>query len=49
MMNSPMFATLKMRYEKNFVRKDQLVQYVKLGKITSEEYAIITGDDYPVA
>ena len=33
-----MFELLKMRYQKNFVRKDQLLRYVALGKITQEEY-----------
>ena len=33
-----MFEILKKRYEKNFVRKDQLQRYVVLGKITQEEY-----------
>lgn len=33
-----MFEILKARYERNFVRKDQLQRYVALGKITQEEY-----------
>lgn len=45
---SPMFDSLKARYEKNFVRKDQLQQYVKLAKITTTEYKEITGDDLVV-
>ncbi len=44
---SPMFENLKLRYEKNFVRKDQLQRYVSLGKITAEEYKQITGEDLP--
>lgn len=40
-----MFEILKARYERNFVRKDQLQKYVKLGKITQEEYnKIIKGE-----
>lgn len=42
---SPMFEVLKTRYEKNFVRKDQLQKYVAFGKITAEEYKQITGED----
>ncbi len=38
-----MFEILKKRYEKNFVRKDQLQRYVVLGKITQEEYEKIVG------
>ena len=33
-------------YEKNWVRKDQLKQYVDLGAITEEEYKQISGEDY---
>lgn len=33
-----MFEILKERYKKNFVRKDQLLRYVVLGKITQEQY-----------
>lgn len=44
---SPMFDSLKMRFEKNFVRKDQLQKYAEFGKITTEEYKAITGEDLP--
>lgn len=33
-----MYEILKQRYQRNFVRKDQLLRYVVLGKITQEEY-----------
>ncbi len=33
-----MYEILKERYKKNFVRKDQLLRYVALGKITQQEY-----------
>ncbi len=33
-----MYEILKERYKKNFVRKDQLLRYVALDKITQEEY-----------
>ena len=44
---SPMFDSLKTRFEKNFVRKDQLQKYAEYGKITMEEYKAITGEDLP--
>lgn len=44
---SPRYEELKKKYEKNFVRKDQLAQYVKFSKITAEEYKLITGEDLP--
>ena len=40
-----MFEILKQRYERNFVRKDQLQRYVKLGKITQEQYLEIVGEN----
>ena len=36
-----MFEILKKKYQKNFVRKDQLLKYVTLGVITKEEYTTI--------
>ena len=33
-----MYEILKERYKKNFVRKDQLLRYVALNKITQEQY-----------
>ena len=33
-----MYEILKERYQRNFVRKDQLLRYVALGKITQEQY-----------
>ena len=41
-----MFETLKERYEKGFIRKDQLTKYVKLGRITDKEYEEIVGEVY---
>lgn len=43
---SPMYEPLKLRYERNFVRKDQLKRYVSLNQITAEEYRLITGEEY---
>ena len=39
-----MYEILKQRYQRNFVRKDQLLKYVALGKITKEEYQQIIDD-----
>ena len=33
-----MFEVLKEKYQRNFVRKDQLLRYMHLGKITQGEY-----------
>lgn len=41
-----MFEILKLRYERNFVRIDQLRQYVLLGKITAEQFETITKTSY---
>ena len=43
-----MYELLKMRYERNFVRKDQLQRYVTLGKITQEQYLDIVGEKQEV-
>lgn len=32
-----MFENLKKKYEKGYVRKDQLMRYVRIGIITEEE------------
>lgn len=39
-----MYEILKQRYERNFVRKDQLQRYVTLGKITQQQYLDIVGE-----
>jgi hypothetical protein len=41
-----MFETLKLRYERNFVRMDQLRQYVLLGRITAQQFETITQISY---
>ena len=43
-----MYELLKMRYERNFVRKDQLQRYVTLGKITQEQYEQIVKEKQEV-
>lgn len=40
------YERLKQWYAWNFVRKDQLQMYTKLGVITPEEYEDITGEPY---
>lgn len=44
--HSPMFDKLKERYDKGYIRNDQLKRYVDLGVITADEYKEITGEDY---
>jgi len=43
---STMFENLKIRYEKNWCRKDQLKQFTQLGAITPDEYQLIVGEPY---
>ena len=43
-----MYELLKQRYERNFVRKDQLQRYVTLGKITQQQYLDIVGEKQEV-
>ena len=43
-----MFEILKQRYERNFVRKDQLQRYVTLGKITQQQYEQIVKEKQEV-
>jgi uncharacterized XkdX family phage protein len=43
-----MYEILKQRYERNFVRKDQLQRYVILGKITQEQYEQIVKEKQEV-
>ncbi len=43
-----MYELLKQRYQRNFVRKDQLQRYVILGKITQKQYLDIIGEKQEV-
>ena len=43
-----MYELLKQRYERNFVRKDQLQRYVTLGKITQQQYEQIVKEKQEV-
>jgi uncharacterized XkdX family phage protein len=43
-----MYELLKQRYQRNFVRKDQLQRYVALGKITQKQYLDIIGEKQEV-
>jgi len=40
---------LKKWYDKNWCRKDQLMQYVELRAITKEDYEWIAGEPFPEA
>ncbi|MBC2722353.1 XkdX family protein [Desulfosporosinus sp.] len=40
------FERIKMYYDKGWATKAQVARYVSFGKITSEEYTLITGDAY---
>lgn len=41
-----MLDNLKMRYEKGYIRIDQLRQYVVLTVITAEQFKKICGEEY---
>ena len=43
-----MYEILKQRYQRNFVRKDQLQRYVTLGKITQQQYEQIVKEKQEV-
>lgn len=40
------FEKVKYYYDKGWATKEQVAKYVVYGKITPEEYEIITGDVY---
>ena len=44
---SPDFEKWNDRYSKGWANKDQIMRLVVLGRLTEEEYKIITGEDYP--
>lgn len=41
-----MFNTIKARYNKGYIRLDQLKRYCELGAITPEQFKDICGKDY---
>ena len=43
---SQYFETIKKYYKKGIYKKAHLNQFVKAGKLTAEEYKLITGEDY---
>lgn len=47
MEHSAQFEILKKRYEQGRITKQMLQNYVKVGRISAEEYAEITGEYYP--
>ena len=46
-MHSPQYENLKKRYEQGRISTNMLCNYVKVGRITEEEYTEITGFVYP--
>ena len=46
MEHSKMFEKIKARYDKGYIRLDQLHRYVELEAITPEEYEEICGQPY---
>ena len=43
------FDRIKMYYEHGWATKAQVGMYVTFGKITPDQYKLITGDDYTAA
>lgn len=41
-----MYKKIKSRYDKGYIRIDQLKRYVELGIITQEQYETICGKEY---
>ena len=41
-----MYKKIKSRYDKGYIRIDQLKRYVELGVITSKQYETICGKEY---
>lgn len=40
------YETIKTRYEKGYIRNDQLKRFVKLGLVTKAQYKELTGEVY---
>jgi len=47
MKHSPQFENLKTRYEQGRISTNMLCNYVKVGRLTEDEYKEITGFTYP--
>lgn len=45
-MASRLFKTVKRYYDNGIYTKEDVARFVVAGKITPEEYKLITGDDY---
>ena len=45
-MASTYFETIKKYYDKKIYKKAHIKAFVKAGKLTEEEYKLITGEDY---
>lgn len=46
---SRLYNTVKRYYDKGIYSKEDVAVFVKAGKITAEEYEMITGDEYAEA
>lgn len=44
-----MFKIVKRYYERNIYSNEDVAKFVKAGKITAEQYAEITGEEYTTA
>lgn len=44
-----MYSKIKLRYDKGYIRIDQLKRYAELGVITPEEFKEICGKEYEEA
>lgn len=40
------YELIKARYEKGYIRNDQLKRFVKLGLVTKAQYKELTGEAY---
>ncbi len=43
---SRLFNTVKRYYDKGIYSKEDVAAFVEAGKLTEEEYKLITGEDY---
>ena len=43
---SALYKTVKKYYDMGFYKKEHVALFVKKGKLTAEEYKLITGEDY---
>ena len=46
-MNQTIINSMKRLYSAGRITKDDIIERVKNGKLTTDEYKTITGEDYP--